>query len=384
MIDLTSCILKNYQNVSLEINNPALVNSILIFMFFLICILSSKKCVNQTVVRVMDRTITEQLRGLAIFFIIIGHIWIHVSSPKYYYIFSYEAVALFLLISGFGIVRSSSAQTTDFFNFASKRFRKVMIPYWISTFTILTLDYLVLDQTYTIKEIGLTFLGVNIGEKLRHIDYVRWFITFLLMWYGVFFAANKIKNRKVFLIVLYIFGFVLLIVNYYFLRLNWYQFFAFPTGCMFAVYYDQINHWFSRYGLRYAYLAVFIIICMLLLKSFWDNPTFIKIYFGWLPYIVIKIVLELNHVLVSISVVYLFALNHLGRNKSTFLSILGKYSFELFLVHAVLLIKYNPLLMHNRLSVFLVEFSLLFGLIMGTAIVLGYISKYFRRLIYFV
>lgn len=63
----------NYQSDKLNIDNPDLTNLQLIVLYRLLAWLTSRKY-DSTDSRVLDRLQTEQLKGLAIFLVVVGHL----------------------------------------------------------------------------------------------------------------------------------------------------------------------------------------------------------------------------------------------------------------------------------------------------------------------
>ena len=84
-----------------------------------------------------------------------------------------------MILSGFGL--TSSVKTLNLNKFISKRIVRVLVPYWIATVFILILDYLILGIFLQPANIVLTFIGANFNKEISHIDYVRWYVTFILV-----------------------------------------------------------------------------------------------------------------------------------------------------------------------------------------------------------
>lgn len=56
---------------------------------------------------ILDRPQAEQLRGVAIFLVVLGHLWVHASKQSPFLMLQGDAVAMFLIISVFGLTMSS-------------------------------------------------------------------------------------------------------------------------------------------------------------------------------------------------------------------------------------------------------------------------------------
>ncbi len=158
----------NYEFVKLVIPCPMMQNLILLSIFAIVALISRKK----ETTTFLDKTQTDQLKGIAILLVVLGHLWVHVSRVRAIPALGDYAVSLFLILSGFGLSISQITKTINS-NFIFKRFRRVIIPYWLITLFILVADFLLLNKTYSITDVMATFAGVNLSRNLRQIDYTR-------------------------------------------------------------------------------------------------------------------------------------------------------------------------------------------------------------------
>ena len=134
-----SSLFNNYEIIKLDIKEPNQTNAMIIIALVFFCAITSKK--SKTSPSFLSPLQTDQLRGLSIILVILGHLWVHVSNQKPLLIFSGEAVAIFLLLSGFGLTRSEKKGQTNPKTFLYRRLKRIYIPYWWATFFILTADY---------------------------------------------------------------------------------------------------------------------------------------------------------------------------------------------------------------------------------------------------
>jgi hypothetical protein len=93
--------LQNFETLKLATSEP--YNPVILALLVLAIAVSCRK---QTT-RFLDRTQTDQLKGLAILLVVIGHLGYHAITPQAALTFGSEGVALFLMLSGFGLTRSS-------------------------------------------------------------------------------------------------------------------------------------------------------------------------------------------------------------------------------------------------------------------------------------
>ena len=269
---------------------------------------------------------------------VLGHLWVHVMESKPWLILSGEGVSLFLFLSGFGLTQSFLFKYVDVAKFFKKRFKKVIIPYWFFTILFLILDFYLLDKTYSISQIFLTFIGINIAIVLQHIDYVRWYITFLFFWYmcfGLFFYSLKPSQAVT---SLFIVALITMLLSYYVIKLPLYKFFAFPAGCLLSLYRDRVNSYFKMdykwiLGISLASVGIFLVINLIIHKEWLD----------FLPSILIAFIYEMNSIVFIFGLLLLFGTMGKCSLCSCFLLFCGGVSYELYLLHGPLLIKYNIL-----------------------------------------
>jgi len=126
----------------------------------------------------LNRNVTKQIRGIAILLVVVGHIGAHIlATPRNWLVLGDYGVAIFFLLSGFGLARSYMTKELIIKDFIIRRLSRVMIPYCLTTLIIFSLDYILLDHLYSIRTIILTLCGINLSTIAKHIDYVRWYIT---------------------------------------------------------------------------------------------------------------------------------------------------------------------------------------------------------------
>jgi peptidoglycan/LPS O-acetylase OafA/YrhL len=333
---MLSDIFHNYETVKLHIAHPDLVNILILLVLGFLIYFQGRRYPD---VCLLDQRHTEQLRGIAILFIVVGHLWVHVNGKLPDMVFGGDAVALFLILSGYGLTISHRIHSPTLKSFLSHRVRRVMIPYWIITIGLIFLDYILLKRSYDIKDILLTMLGINISPATHYIDYTRWYITFLLFWYAVFYLVITTIKKPLYLFVLFTVSLALFPLNYYITHLGWYQIFAFPLGCLIGYYRDGLMSLFLRRRYEISSLAL-------------SAAFFVIVYKVWLydlirPHVYSVILAAINEfisIILCLSLIILTGLIHIWGYGSRLLSLCGKASYELFLLHGPFLIKYNPII----------------------------------------
>jgi len=340
--------IQNYEINKLSIGHPDAINLIILLALVVLIILSLRK----SSTTLLDVSQTNQGKGLAILLIIIGHLWVHISNNKPALVWSGGGISLFLILSGYGLTRSQLqlSHSVGFEEFFSRRTKRVFYPYWIATAVILGMDFLLLDRTYSLHDILLTTIGVNISTTTRHIDYTRWFITFILFWYIMFFVSTKVGTKRKGLLFLFLVSIVLLPLDYYLTKLGWYQIFSFWTGCAIGQARERLTSLtVGRDWMVFAGCSAGLIVSSVY-KIYFDT-----IFEGSFPYFLVLLIREGIGVIFSCSL--LLGIIFLGKLGfiSKLLSLIGIISYELFLLHGPLLIKYDFIIQNENvvLSFFL-------------------------------
>ncbi len=338
-------IFQNHETVKLGLHSP-LVASLVIFGGLLALILLTTR--RRPADSFLGRGTTNQLRGIAILLVLSGHLGIHLLNEEarpFFPVLGAYGVSLFFALSGFGLTMSASKKPFIFKEFIRRRLMKVMLPYWIITLIILVADHFLLDKNYGTADIILTFLGANINEATRNIDYVRWYITVLLIWYCVFalFAGCGIDKRAT-AWAMVLTGTALIMFSYYVHPLG-YGYLSFPFGVIVALYHRSLGRIPEKISTRKIWI---LSLCSCIFLFFLKNSLLAALE-GKIPSIVIQFATELSLLLFSLTAI--IVANLLRTQKSGFLTISGDISYALFLLHMIFMLKYDFFLFRWDLSV---------------------------------
>ncbi len=361
----------NYETIKLDVVQPNVVNLLLIILFIAVTVMSSKKNViagNSNILLSVSHT--EQLKGIGIFFVVLGHLWVHVSSAKPQIVLSGEAVSLFLVLSGFGLVSSCRDKMYSFKEFFIKRIKRVMLPYWIITTFILIIDYFLLGRKLQIVNLLMTYIGINTNVELWHLDYARWFVTFILLQYLLFFLAFQLfRTNKYKMFFLFGSAFVLLPMDYYIFQFGWYQFFAFPAGCMLAFYYKDFISFFNKNENKIIISALICTTYVLLFKIIMRYGPVKLMITSIVPNIFLTYIFDINSLVISLAIVFVSCSFIKFGSSSKFLLFLGKYSYEIFLIHGVILVRYNPVIISRNTYALTGQFYLFLILVISISMI---------------
>jgi len=352
---------RNFETAKLFIASPDLTNTALLLLLCAAALVSVKKmpAASQDPFSPLH---TRQMRGAAILLIMLGHVWVHVAHQAPSIILSGYGVAFFFLLSGFGLSVSAREHHRAITPFLLRRLRRVMVPYWCTTAIFLALDAALLGKTCSPATIILTGMGINMTEATTHIDYVRWYITLQLIWYAIFcVTVLRLPGRRS-LVWMGICAVVIFFFDYYVTRQGWAHIFAFPLGCALGLHSEQIRTALEKHRGLFLSGACAAVLWVLFYKAAIALPASKQ-----LPQILCKLIDEANGVLCAAGAGILIA--GLGQRglMSRFLLVCGTFSYELFLLHGPLLIKYNPVFGSAGNAPFIAQYLLFLALLICLA-----------------
>ena len=198
----------------------------------------------------ISREQSNTLRAIAIIMVLVGHGFSRLGESNLD-ILKWGGgcgVAIFLILSGYGMSESYKKNGLQFKNYWKKRIVVVMIPYWCVMILQSFIDYFLLHRRMKAGLWLLSFCGYSDYDSLEGIDPTMWYITFIMVCYFIFFVVFKIPrisdNIKVaILLSIFILGFA----NKMILTTDWYiNYFSFPIGVLVSIYGEKINDWMKN------------------------------------------------------------------------------------------------------------------------------------------
>ncbi len=328
----------NYQKVKLPQEMVEAQNLLLLAVFLLLAFLTARR--GEPTALLSPRQ-SLQLRGIVSVLVILGHLWGHVVGQRPFLFTHGETVFMFLFLSGFGLTMSFAKGHTGHDWFVRRRLIRVLVPYWIITAIILPLDRFLLGRAYSTGELVMTLAGINVTTRLNHLDYGRWYVTFLLIWYALFFLASPVLRGRG--AGWARFGGSLCLFLVYRRYTFAHQFFAFPLGCLAATHYARISDLFRRHESFFFYGASAGIGAVFLFKVLLLPWLYTVIPYEEGLFLLIK---EGNNLIFAVALCALMGVAGVRGWESRLLIFCGMVSYEVFLIHGALLIKYNPVFPH--------------------------------------
>jgi peptidoglycan/LPS O-acetylase OafA/YrhL len=133
---------------------------------------------------------TQELKGVAILGVLFGHIgYFLVDDNRFLFPLSIGAgvgVNIFLFLSGYGLTLGMMKKPLPALTFYRKRAVKIFIPFWLALIGFFVLDALVLHRTYSTAYIARSLLGFfPRADMADDVNSVFWYITWILFYYAL-------------------------------------------------------------------------------------------------------------------------------------------------------------------------------------------------------
>ena len=135
---------------------------------------------------------STQMKAIAILMVLAGHILnkffefdVQICS-----ILGTGGVAIFLILSGYGVMSSylNKGITRDYW---LNKLKRVMIPYWI-----VMLIWIFASGLFAKLDISTILLNLLFADLYRNVDGTMWYMSFLMIWYVLFFFVFVFGKRE--------------------------------------------------------------------------------------------------------------------------------------------------------------------------------------------
>ncbi|MFJ8103366.1 acyltransferase family protein [Lysinibacillus sp. NPDC096212] len=276
----------------------------------------------------LNKSITDQLKGIGIIFVIFGHLClldiINMPSDKFDYA-GVWGVTIFLILSGYGLTQSYLKNGIHF-NFLSKRFSKVVIPYIIITLIWIIVDKIIFNVEYGSIQIVKVLFGLNFNYP---VDPTMWYITYIFMWYIVFFVVFILPIKNVLKVLLIISISLIFYVTSFNVIFDWnFYTFAFPIGIVVAYGFSIMN----KYSVKIKYQNIILILITVIsfrLFLHYIFKVFDLTFYG---------VLSVSSIFLTFGICSFLIIT---KCKSKILAFIGTISYELYLIEGKFLFIYG-------------------------------------------
>ena len=367
--------------MSISINNPLESSYIFIALFLCALFLSIRKRKIEN--SFFPISVTTELKGIAILLIIFSHIgYFLIDDHRFLFPLSIAAgvgVDLFLFLSGQGLVLSSMKKSLSIIEQYRSRLLKLFFPFWIVLSTFLVLDFFILKLSYPTNFLFQSFLGLfPHADIFNDFNSPLWYFTLIVFYYlafPLFFYKRfpEISALAIFVITrLFLEWSPTAFENV--LHLYEVHTIAFPLGMIFAArsaiifkYVGLIKEFFKEKSylveiFRYTVMAIMLFVAYYTAM----NPNFGED----------KLIVELTSLVTMASIILIFLLKKI---EFRLFYVFGFFSYEIYLLHWPLLLRYDFL--YQNIPAWITT-VLYLGIFIGLGWLLSRINKLIIKMIF--
>lgn len=307
----------------------------------------------------LDSTLV--LKGLAIILLLLGHISQQCtvgSNALSYRMTANAAVIIFLFVSGVGLAKKYQLRVNK--QFLLKRIKKLAMPVWLSLLLFIALNFLLIGHRDPVGQLVLNFCGIFWTQFPNN---PCWFITYILFLYAVYFMVallpvNRITQVAVLFLLPFIVAWLIIetgAIGYFAL---WPQYsLVFSVGIVCGLTASQLQKLNEK---LFDFSPIVFIACMLILLGlYWTGLAVYRIS----HLVPLELFTQLVFALINPVSLILFLILFVGllekrEFQSGMLQFLGKYSFEVYLLHFPFMVYYDFFLFRRPLVFFFFVYSL--------------------------
>ena len=292
---------------------------------------------------------TSGLRGFLALGIIFHHLSPLVKTGEEFSNFSYMGtyiVSIFFFLSAYGLYVQNESKENYLDNFLEKRLSKIMVPFFI-----ISLIYM-FDRFVNGQLMDLNFF-INLFKKGSTIIYNGWFVDIIILMYVFFYISFKFFLNKFLSIIvntIFIICYICLAIKLGY-SVWWYNSaLAFVIGLIWAKNQNKIDRFLDRY-----YFIAIILVTVLLFLSHKYNIL--------LKYIHLEdsysyaLAANLDNIIFTIYFIIVFLKKINFSNMS--LILLGSISFELYMIHGLVISILEKIFVSSRVNDVLFTFFVL-------------------------
>ena len=299
---------------------------------------------------------TSGLRGFLALGIIFHHLSQLVKTGEEFSNFSYMGtyiVSIFFFLSAYGLYVQNESRENYLDNFLVKRLSKIILPFFIISLIYMLYRFVngqLMDLNYFI----------NLFKKGSTIIYNGWFVDIIILMYVFFYISFKFFQNRFLSIILN----TIFIVCYICLTIKlgygfwWYNsILAFVVGLIWAKNQNKINRVIDKY-----YFITIILITILLFFS--HKYDILLKYIHMEDSYSYALASNLDNIIFTIYfiIVFLKKINF----SNVYLSLIGRISFELYMIHGLVISMLEKIYTPSRLNdVLFTLFVLIISLILA-------------------
>jgi len=289
----------------------------------------------------------NEIMGVAIVWVMLFHSQIDLSRifwpAGFIKLMGYAGADIFFFLSGFGLYHGYRAVRLTTFEFYTVRLSKILPAYWIMVTVYFLVEHLAWG-TYSSLDWLFMLTGLNFFVQE---DKILWFIPALACFYAMFLCMVRwafeqgrsvaVKRVGIGIAAAVALSIVITLTDLHYLLIMTIRFPVFILG-IYAGYLhvtEQKSFWFGSAGFN-GLVMVFGLALLVLIVAVTPYEVGWRYGVGWYPFIVLTYPLCL---MIALALDWLSdSAGHspVWRMLKSFLSLCGRYSLEIFLIHVVL------------------------------------------------
>ncbi len=295
--------------------NKMLVVIVAFSILFLLSLIGVRKCCLTDHSDFFSKESTNWLRGIAIIFIMLAHYFASINSPWIFQTTGSLGVALFFLLSGFGLMAQKQKRSDYYKGFIVKRIFRIVVPFIIA-FAFCCVMFLICGFSFE-NNLFFEFFTLSLP------DTINWYLKIQMIMYIVFWLlmlALKNKSNKLFVVIIFSVSLIYMAIAYISgIETYWFSStLYFPLGMLLAMYKDKLYALINK-----KYIISVLISIVLFIAGF-----------GLLYFIGGSVFYEMLYTL-SVVLIFITILVKVHGN-SKILLFMGNYSLELYLSHTII------------------------------------------------
>lgn len=318
--------------MQINIVDPLFQTNIFIGIFLILFLVSNKLAKTSEGLSI---EVTQELKGAAILMVVFCHAgYFLFKDTRFLYPLSINGgvgVNVFLFLSGFGLTVSALSKKLSVLEFYKKRLITIFIPLWIVLTILMLLDYLVLHKTYSLTYIFTSFVGFYPDADIfKTVNSPLWYFSWIVFYYiclpWIFSKKFPLISPLAIFILSVLFLKLTLPIKADVHKLYELHTWGFPLGMLAAIFSKQIitlNKRLPSIFRGILLLGGLLVFCYYSLNSGVGTTIFKEQFFSIITTLA----------LVVFAIVKPF--------RSGLLKIIGKYSYEIYLIHWPLMYRYD-------------------------------------------
>jgi len=278
------------------------------------------------------------LKGIAIIGVVILHLYVSLISDSFYYlsvkIIAQFSIPMFMFTSGFlyGYSRTEVSDLSNYIDLIIRKFRRLMVPYFIISGIIIILKYLAESHVALIFPVDQNFWKYLLFNPIKGFAPFLWYLYVLFIVLLIFPLLNRIIQNSSFLLLLIFILYIIPIPEFFYFNHELIRGFL----LLFCLGYICSNRWFDKINLFGPYLFI-ISLVLLVIIIMWEETINVAMSNIFGHNNIMSLLFKLLSECLALLTYYCFSIlitkrcNWLARG----LKYLGMYAASIYLLHSI-------------------------------------------------